>query len=137
MIEYHAVAFEEKRACQQNCSSISSGNRRPLWDCIVEPLMHALRFAVKGAAGAEDIGDGRTYGWPKSAGPFSLGFDPAEHVLLEYFLLVDAFELLRAGLGKLLGNGHRDAGIFCGADSDLSLEGDSAPGSIRSLQLQQ
>ena len=65
VIEYHAISFEVQGARQQNDSRISGGNRCTGGDAVVQSLVHALNFAVKGPAGAKGVGDRGDHGWKK------------------------------------------------------------------------
>src|SRR5580700_3178857 len=123
MVQYHAIALKEKRAGQKNGPSIKGGNRRALRDGVVESLVHALHFSIEGAAGAKDIGNGRTDRRLEFPGPLALGINATEYILFECLLLINALQLLWAGLGKLLGNAHCNARIFRGADANFLFEG--------------
>ena len=57
VVEDHAIAFEIQRSSQQDGSGIGRGNGRAGRYRIIQSLMHALHFAVKGPSRAEDIGD--------------------------------------------------------------------------------
>src|ERR1700724_3109436 len=119
MIEDYAIAFEIQRARKQNSPCIKGGNRRAWRNGIIEPLMHALNSPVDRSPGTEDIGNGRIHGWTKLARPLPFWIGVAKDVLFDGFVVVNAFQLLPAGLGVSLRNGHGDAGVLRWPNCDL------------------
>src|SRR6476469_1127575 len=119
VVEDYAIALEIQWTGQQDRSGVDCGNGRAGEDRVIQSLVHALNFVVKGPPGAEDIGNRRIYRWTKLAGPFTFRIGVLKDVLLDRLVLLNALQLFLAGLGVSLGDGHRNAGIFPGLDPDI------------------
>src|SRR5207244_10646518 len=75
--------------------------------------MHALHFAIKGAARAKHIGDSRIHWWTEAARPFAFWINTSKIFLFDGLILFDLLQLLWTWLGKFFSNCHSNAGILC------------------------
>src|ERR1700757_3718313 len=94
MVDPHTIAFEIERPRENHCSAVHGRNGRVRANAVIEPLMNALGDAIENPACAERVRGLGVYRSGKRTGPFPLGRDAAEHVMLEFLVSLDFFLLL-------------------------------------------
>src|SRR4051794_29507000 len=120
VVDHYAVPFKVQRASQQDGPRISRGDGCARWNRKVQSLMHALHLAVESTPRAEDIGNFRIDRSMKLSGPFPLGIGMVKDVLLDRLVLLYAFQLFLAWLGKAFRDADRNTRIFRSANHNVS-----------------
>jgi hypothetical protein len=101
VIEYDEVAFEIKRASQQDGAVIHGLDGSSAWDAEIQTPVSARGLAIENALRAEDVGNRGVRWLGERARPLAIWRDAVQIILLDLLALLDLFLLLGSGLGEL------------------------------------
>src|SRR5579863_440052 len=124
VIEHDEVALVIKWTCQQHCAVVHGLDGSSSRDAEIQAPMGARGLAVENSLGAEDVRNLSLSRGDECAGPFAIGRDAVQVVLLNLAAFIDLFLLLWGGLSELAFNVklRLDFRILAAGDRELASE---------------
>src|ERR1700745_430586 len=91
VVDHDTIAFEIERPRENHRPAVHGRNGCVWANAVIEPLMDALGDAIENPAWAERVRGLGIHRSGKRTGPFPLGRDAAEDVVLEFLVSLDFF----------------------------------------------